>query len=86
MKKKRKLPAQTTQPSQDKPATLKDLLSPEILGKLKAQADELKAEEARIKEENKKRAEEARQAELKKNENDFEYLLKNSRLNWKEHK
>jgi hypothetical protein len=83
MKKKGKLPAQTIQ---DKPATLKDLLSPETLGKLKAQADALKAEEAKLKDENKKRAEEARKAEVKKNENDFEYLLKNSRLDWREHK
>lgn len=67
-------------------ATLKELLSADVLGKLKAQADELKADEARRKEQKRREEEEARKAEQKRLENDFEYLLNNSRMDWKQHK
>lgn len=72
--------------SQDKPATLKDLLNTETLDKLKAQADEWKAEEDKRKEDIKKQADEARNAEKKRLENDFEHLLNNSNLNWRDNK
>lgn len=80
-------PAAAPKPAaQDKAATLKDLLSPEVLSKLKAQADDLKAEEAKRREEEKKRVEEARRAERKRLENDFEHLLNNSSMDWKKYK
>lgn len=77
MKKRKSAPAPKPIP-QDKPATLKDLLSPEILSKLKAQAIELKAKEERIQDEKRKQAEELHQAEQKRLDNDFEYLLNKS--------
>ncbi|MFM9276520.1 YqkE family protein [Paenibacillus jiagnxiensis] len=85
MAKKRK-PAAPAQAPQDKPATLKDLLSSEVLDKLKAQANEAKAEQEKRQEEERTRVIEARKAEQKRLENDFEYLLNNSSLDWKKHK
>lgn len=74
--------------SEDQPAnaTLKDLLSSDVLGKLKAQADEWKAEEAKQKEEARKMAEEARKAEQKRLDNDFGHLLENSKMDWRKFK
>lgn len=71
---------------EDKPATLKDLLRPEVLSKLKAQSDGMKAEEAKRKEDIRKAAEDARKAEQKRLENDFEHLLNNSSTDWKKYK
>ncbi|MFC4779429.1 YqkE family protein [Paenibacillus sp. GCM10023252] len=70
----------------DKPATLKDLLSADVLGKLKAQADDMKAAEARAKEEQRQREEDAKRAEQKRRENDFAYLLDNSSQDWGKYK
>jgi hypothetical protein len=70
----------------DKPATLKDLLGVDTIAKLKAKAEALKAEETQRQEEERKRAEETRLAEQKRLENDFEYLLKNSKQEWKNFK
>ncbi|WP_248925241.1 YqkE family protein [Paenibacillus hamazuiensis] len=64
---------------QEKPATLKDLLSPEVARKLKEQADEMKAAEEKRKLEERERREAERKAEEKRLENDFEYLLNNSK-------
>jgi hypothetical protein len=72
--------------SENKPATLKDLLNPEILDKLKAQANEMKAAEAEHKEQQRKQAEEERKAEQKRLEGNFEYLLENSSMDWKKYK
>lgn len=72
--------------SEDKPATLKDLLNPQILEKLKKQSDDLKAAEEQRKENERKQVEEARKTELKRLENDFEHLLKNSSSDWKKFK
>lgn len=84
---KKKRPQAAQKPAIDeKSATLKDLLSPEVLNKLKAQANELKAEEAQHKEKLKKQAEEARKAEQKALENNFEHLLQNSKLDWRKYK
>lgn len=66
----------------DKPATLKDLLGAETLNKLKEQAENLKREEEERKAEARRQAEEARKQEQKRLENDFEYLLNNSKLDW----
>ncbi len=61
-------------------STLKDLISGEVLQKLKAQADELKQAEVSRKEEIKRQEEEAKKKEQKLRENDFAYLLENSAL------
>ncbi|CAM3590103.1 YqkE family protein [Marinicrinis lubricantis] len=87
MAKKKKAAHRHASPiSQDKPATLKDMLRPGVLEELKAQAAQLKAEEETRREQRRKEAEEARIAEQKRLENDFEYLLKNSDLDWKKYK
>lgn len=78
MTKKRKFAPAPKPFPQDKPATLKDILSPELLSKLKAQATELKAEEERVKDETKREAEGLQKAEQKRLDNDFEYLLNKS--------
>lgn len=70
----------------EKPATLQDLLNPQVLEKLKAQQAELEAEESRRREEKRRQEEEARRAEQKRLENDFEHLLKNSSLDWRKYK
>lgn len=84
--KKKKMTAAANPVSQEKPATLKDLLKPDLVDKLKAQADALKAEQTKKEEEKRKQAEEARKAEQKRLENDFEYLLNNSSADWKNYK
>ena len=64
--------------SNDKRITLQDLLSPEIVPKLKTQKHEIQAiEEKRIAAE-KQLEEEVRKVEEKRLENDFEYLLNQS--------
>lgn len=68
--------------TEDKPATLKDLLGEGTIAKLKAQAAELKKEEDRHREEERIKAEEARKAEQKKLDNDFGHLLNTSKLDW----
>ncbi|WP_028558734.1 YqkE family protein [Paenibacillus pinihumi] len=85
-KKKKAAPASSSASAEAKPATLKDLLNPEVLDKLKAQANEMKAAEARQKEEERKQAEEAKKAEQKRLEGNFEYLLENSSMDWKKFK
>lgn len=70
----------------DKPATLKDLLNPDIVGKLKEQASAMKREEEQRKEEVRKQAETARKQEQKRLESDFEYLLNHSPQDWKKFK
>lgn len=75
-----------SRPAEDKPATLKDLLHPDVVEKLKAQADEQKEAEAREREEKRKKAEEARKAEQKRLDNDFEHLLNNTKMDWRNFK
>jgi uncharacterized protein involved in exopolysaccharide biosynthesis len=83
---KKKAQQQLAARTQDKPATLKDLLNDETLSKLKAQASELKREEEQRKEEERIQAEEVKRAERKKLENDFEYLLNKSEMDWHKYK
>ncbi|MNS27292.1 hypothetical protein D3C72_592370 [compost metagenome] len=85
MVKKKSRPAVPAR-TEDKPATLKDLLSSEVLGKLQAQAAEMKADEQKRLEEARQQAEEARKAEQKRLENDFEHLLSSSSMDWKKFK
>lgn len=68
--------------AEDKPATLKDLLGKDTLAKLKEQAAELKKEEEQRKEAARVRADEARKAEQKRLDNDFEHLLNTSKMDW----
>jgi len=70
----------------DRPVTLKDRLGSETLEKLKQQAEALKQEEERRQETKRKEAEAAREAERKRKEQDFEYLLNNTALDWKKFK
>lgn len=86
MGKKRRPVAAPAQNTAEKPATLKDLLSSEVLDKLKAQAKELKVQEDNRKEVERQKAEEARRAEQKKLDNNFEYLLNNSSMDWRKYK
>ncbi|RXZ79714.1 DUF3886 domain-containing protein [Paenibacillaceae bacterium] len=86
---KKKKPSAASAPasaSEAKPATLKDLLNPEVIGKLMAQANEAKAAEAQQKDAARKQAEENRKAEQKRLEGNFEYLLDNSEMDWKKFK
>ncbi|MBJ6362587.1 YqkE family protein [Paenibacillus sp. GCM10012307] len=85
-KKKKAAPAPSSASTEVKPATLKDLLNSEVLDKLKAQASEMKAAEVKKREDDRKQAEEARKAEQKRLEGNFEYLLNNSSMDWKKFK
>ncbi|MBB6636877.1 DUF3886 domain-containing protein [Cohnella thailandensis] len=89
MAKKKQIP-QTRKSSaadaSDSPITLKELLGADVIGKLKAQADELKAAEAAQRERKRQEEEEKRKAEQKRLDNDFEYLLNNSSSDWKKFK
>jgi len=64
--------------------TLKDMMNPDLLKKLKEQQDQLKAEEEnrRVEEEFKKREE----RRLKEKNKSFEDLLNESGMNWREFK
>ncbi|WP_426446666.1 YqkE family protein [Paenibacillus sp. S-38] len=86
MVKKRGPVAAAKATAEDKPATLKDLLNPEVLQKLKAQSESMKAEAEQRREEERRRAEEARRAEQKRLDNDFGHLLENSDPNWRKFK
>jgi hypothetical protein len=86
VKKKRPVAAAPEASGQDRPATLKDLLRPEIVNKLKLQSDAMKAEEQARKEAAMEQAESARKAEEKRLENDFGHLLSKSSPDWRKHK
>lgn len=86
MAKKKRQDSAVKPQAADKPATLKDLLSSDVLNKLKQQSEELKAEEQQKKDAKLKKAEEERKAEQKRRDNDFEYLLENSGMDWKKYK
>lgn len=79
-------PQGTAHTAQDQPATLKDLLRPDVVAQLKAQATVLKAEEAQRKEDARRQVEQARAAEQKRLDNDFHYLLNNSSMDWHKYK
>ncbi|WP_340021848.1 YqkE family protein [Paenibacillus sp. FSL K6-1096] len=86
MAKKKKNPPAPRPAATDAPTTLKDMLSGEVLEKLKAQSDALKAEERDKKEAALKAAEDKRKAEQKRLENDFGHLLENSSQDWSKFK
>jgi hypothetical protein len=67
----------------DKPVTVKDMLGESTVAKLKQHAETLKQEEAKRLENKRLESEAARRAEQERNENDFEYLLNNSGMEWK---
>lgn len=85
-KKKNRTQAPRMNEHTEKPATLKDLLNPQVIERLKAQADSLKADEAKRLEEERLKREEARKAEQKRLDNDFEHLLENSGMDWRKFK
>lgn len=78
--------SQAASNKEDKPATLKELLRPDMLEKLQAAGQALKSAEEQRKEDLRKQAEEARIAEQKRLDNDFEHLLNNSKLDWRANK
>ncbi|GAB6931335.1 hypothetical protein JCM10914A_53180 [Paenibacillus sp. JCM 10914] len=84
-KKKRNAPVKRVETT-DKPATLKDMLDPQVLAKLKETTESLKASEAQRLEQERQEREDARKAEQKRRDNDFEYLLEHSEMNWKNYK
>ncbi|WP_025676601.1 YqkE family protein [Paenibacillus massiliensis] len=86
MAKKNKKPLAARPSAQDKPATLKDMLSSDVLAQLKAAAQATQAEQDKKAEEERARAAEARKAEQARLDNDFEYLLNNSKMDWQKHK
>lgn len=86
MAKKKKTTPAPRPAAADAPATLKDMLSREVLDKLKAQSDALKAEEQGKKDAALKEAEDKRKAEQKRLENDFGHLLENSSQDWSKFK
>lgn len=89
-KKKKTAPASShrasTSAQQEQGTTLKDMLSADVLQKLKAQSDEMKTAEEQRKQKARAEAEEARKKEQKRLENDMEYLLENSKLDWRKYK
>lgn len=72
--------------NEDKAPTLKDLLSADVLSKLKQQSDELKADEQKRKQEALEQAEAAKKQEQKRLENDMDYLLNNDKQDWRNYK
>lgn len=84
-KKKRTSPLPRTE-STDKPATLKDMLDPQVLAKLKATTESLKATEAERLEKERQEREAVRKAEQKRRDNDFEYLLEHTEMDWTKYK
>ncbi|MEO3944955.1 DUF3886 domain-containing protein [Gorillibacterium sp. CAU 1737] len=88
---KKKKTAPAPRPAQaDKPTTLADLIRPEIREKLQAdakeQAETLRKTEETKRLEERRKAEEARKAEEDRRNNDFAYLLENSKMDWKTYK
>ncbi|WP_322907721.1 YqkE family protein [Paenibacillus campi] len=86
MAKKNKASARPAVTAHDKPATLKDMLSADVLDKLKAQATELREQEYERQEQQRRQAEEERRTEQKRRDNDFAYLLDHSKQDWKKYK
>ncbi|MCI3920086.1 YqkE family protein [Paenibacillus sp. TRM 82003] len=72
--------------SDDKPATLKDLVGADVLARLKAQAEELRQHEAEVRERQRLDEERRRKEEQKRLDNNFEHLLNNSGMDWKKFK
>jgi hypothetical protein len=73
-------------PKEAKATTLKDLLNPDVLAKLTATSNEMKEQE-RNEQEQKRQSEVARREKEKKAlESNFEYLLNNSKMDWKNFK
>ncbi|ASS76365.1 hypothetical protein CIG75_16340 [Tumebacillus algifaecis] len=70
----------------EKGTTLKDLLNPEMLKQLQEKSSEMKAQE-RAQEDQRRQAEVTRrEKEQKELDNNFEYLLNNSKQDWKQYK
>lgn len=76
----------SSSPQQEQGTTLKDLLSADVLQKLKQQFDEMKAADEQRKQEARAQAEEARKKEQKRLESDMGYLLENSKQDWRKFK
>jgi hypothetical protein len=91
MKKKSKSKSNTVskkenQKQESNSTTLKDFLTPDVLKKLNEQTEELKNEEVRRAEEKRKNLEKAQKEKEKELENNFDHLLSNSKLDWRNYK
>lgn len=78
-KKTRNMP---TPAPKDQPATLKDLLGADVIGKLKEQAASLQQEEDQRKEAARLQKEQERKQKQKELDNNFEHLLNSSNMDW----
>lgn len=67
-------------------SSLKDLLSGDVLAKLKAQSDAITKADQQQKEKAEQEKAEQKRLEQKRLENDFDYLLNNSDSNWSKYK
>lgn len=74
-------------PSPDRTSqTLKDMLAPEVLQQLQSAKHKWQADEERRAEQFRQQAAERRKKEREQLENNFEYLLNQSDLDWKKFK
>jgi phosphosulfolactate phosphohydrolase-like enzyme len=78
-KKNRSVP---TPAAKEQPATLKDLLGADVIGKLKEQAASLQQEEDQRKEAARLQKEQERKQKQKELDNNFEHLLNSSNMDW----
>jgi hypothetical protein len=79
--KKSQSQSQSEYTSQEKPATLKELLGADTIAKLKQRSDDLKQQAADKLSAQRAEEERKRKEEQKRNENDFAYLLEHSKVN-----
>lgn len=78
---------QTTPPVvKDQPATLKDLLGADVIGKLKEQAASLQKEEDQKQEAIRLQKEQERKQKQKELDNNFEHLLNTTNMDWHKYK
>lgn len=70
----------------DQPATLKDLLGADVIGKLKEQAASLQKEEDQKQEAIRLQKEQERKQKQKELDNNFEHLLNTTNMDWHKYK
>lgn len=83
---KNKKPAAPKRQADNGGSTLADLLKPELARKLKEASASWKAEEEAERAAKREQAERERQEKEKQLEQNFEHLLGNSKLNWRDYK
>lgn len=86
MAKKKNRSVSTPAAAKEQPATLKDLLGADVIGKLKEQAASLQQEEDQRKEAARLQKEQERKQKQKELDNNFEHLLNSSNMDWHKYK